>query len=139
MVVSEDKMFYRLQLHTEFKQAKKVESTSEMTSGRKFYEEQLKYIIANDVDGLIDNHYNENAVLVGFDFSVKGRAALKDYFRNYLKQLGNLQVKSTDKFNDTEDTVFLQATVTSARGEVKVFDAFCLQNGKISYHFTGVI
>jgi hypothetical protein len=109
-----------------------------VTPGRKFYEEQLNYLFANDVDGLIDNHYNEDATLIGFDFIVKGRDALKKHFRNYLATLGKLEVKSTDKFQETADAAFLEASVVSDLGPAHVYDAWILENGKISYHFTGV-
>lgn len=110
----------------------------EPTSGRKFYDEQLSYLFAKDVDGLIDNHYHDDAVLISFDFVVKGSDALKEHFRNYLKMLGNLEVKSTDKFTETEDTIFFQASVVSYLGPAVVYDALVLRNGKIAYHFTGV-
>jgi len=112
--------------------------TTATTPGHKFYDEQLDYIFANDVSGLIDNHYNEDAVLISYDFVVKGREALKAHFRNYLATLGNLEVKSTDKFNETEDTIFIEASVTSNLGPAVVFDAWTLKDGKIAYHFTGV-
>ncbi len=108
------------------------------TTGHAFYDEQLRYLAANDVDGLIDNHYNEGAVLSGVDFDVRGRAALKEHFRTYLKKLGNLRVLSTDAFHETEDTIFFEAQVLSDLGPAVVFDAFVMENGKISYHFTGV-
>ncbi|GCF07959.1 nuclear transport factor 2 family protein [Dictyobacter arantiisoli] len=108
------------------------------TFARKFYDEQLDYLSAHDVDGLIDDHYNEDAILVGFDFTVKGNAALKEHFRNYLKTLGRIDVKSTDKFNETADTIFFEASVVTDLGPATVFDAIVLKNGKISYHFTGV-
>lgn len=108
------------------------------TPGRQLYEKQLDYIFAKDVEGLINNHYNEDAVLIGFDIVVKGRAALKDYFHVYLEKLGHLEVKSTDKFQETEDTVFLEAQVVSNLGPAVVYDAWVLKDGKISYHFTGV-
>jgi ketosteroid isomerase-like protein len=108
------------------------------TPGRKFYEEQLNYLFAKDVDGLIDNHYNEDALLVSVDFVVKGRDALKKHFRNYLAMLGNLEVKSTDKFQETEDTAILEASVVSDLGPAHVYDSWVLKNGKIAYHFTGV-
>lgn len=108
------------------------------TPGKKFYEDQLDYIFRKDVDGLIDNHYNEDAVLVAFDFTVKGHQALKEHFRGYLEMLGDLKLKSTDKFTETEDTVFFEATVETQHGEAVVYDAFVLENGKINYHFTGV-
>jgi hypothetical protein len=112
--------------------------TTTVTPGRKFYEEQLNYLFAKDVDGLIDNHYNEDAILVSFDFIVKGRAALKVHFRNYLNTLGNLEVKSTDKFTETENSAFLEASVVSNLGPAVVYDAWTLKDGKIAYHFTGV-
>lgn len=110
----------------------------EKTVGQKFYEEQLNYIFANDVESLIENHYHDDAVLIGFDFEVRGHVALKAHFSNYLKQLGHLDVTSTDKFKETADTIFLEAHVVTDLGPAVVYDAFVLNNGKISYHFTGV-
>ena len=107
--------------------------------GRRFYEEQLAYLAAKDVDGLVANHYNDDAALISFDVTVRGREALREYFRTYLERLGTLTVTSTDKFTETEDTVFFEATVTSNLGTVRVYDAFVLRDGKISYHFAGVI
>jgi hypothetical protein len=107
--------------------------------GRKFYEEQLGYLTAKDVDGLVANHYNDDAVFISFDVTVKGHEALRDYFRTYLERLGTLTVRSTDKFAETEDSILLEATVTSNLGTVRVYDAFVLRDGKISYHFAGVI
>ena len=108
------------------------------TSGRTFYEEQLEYLFKKDVDGLVDNHYTEDAQLIAFDFVVKGRDALKEHFRGYLEMLGDLQVESTDKFQETDDSIFFEATVNSRLGRVVVYDAFVLRDGKISHHFTGV-
>ena len=107
--------------------------------GRKFYEEHLGYLTAKDVEGLVANHYNDDAVFISFDVTVKGREALRDYFRTYLERLGTLTVMSTDKFAETEDSILLEATVTSNLGTVRVYDAFVLRDGKISYHFAGVI
>ena len=106
--------------------------------GKQFYDEQLAYLAAHDVDGLIDNHYNEDAVLTSLDFEVRGRAALKDHFRGYLKTLGNITVTSTDHLIAGKDTIFFDAHVTTDLGPAIVFDAFVLKDGKISYHFTGV-
>jgi len=112
--------------------------TIEKIQAREFYKEQLDYLFAKDVDGLIDNHYNEDATLIGFDFVVKGRDALKAHFRNYLQMLGHLEVKSTNKFREAEDTIFFEASVVSDLGPAEVYDALVLKKGKIEYHFTGV-
>jgi hypothetical protein len=114
------------------------EEKMEATPGRKFYNDQLGYLYAKDVDGLIDHHYNEDAVLISFDVVVYGREALKEYFRGYLKTLGNLEIKSTNKFRETIDTIFLEASVVSNLGSTVVYDAMVLRDGKISYHFTGI-
>lgn len=109
------------------------------TPGWKFYERHLNYFYTKDVDGLVENDYNEDAALMTHDFNAKGREALRKVFHNYIETLGDIKLKSTDKFAETEDTIFLEATLeTSKLGERKVYDAFVLKNGKISYHFTGV-
>jgi len=109
------------------------------TPGWQFYQRHLSYFYNKDVDGLVAGDYNEDAVLITFDFNVKGHAAIKQVFHGYLDMIGDLKVKSTDKFTETEDTIFLEATLeTSKSGERRVYDAFVLKNGKISYHFTGV-
>jgi hypothetical protein len=108
------------------------------TGKRQLYEAQLRYLQAGDVDGLIDNQYTDDALLVSFDNRIRGNAALKDYFRGYLQVLGTIEVLSTDRFVETDDTVFFEATMKTNLGQARVFDAWVLRDGKISYHFTGV-
>jgi hypothetical protein len=52
--------------------------------------------------------------------------------------LGDLKVTSTDKFRETDDTIFFEAHVVTTLGPAVVFDGLVLRDGKISYHFTGV-
>ena len=66
------------------------------------------------------------------------RNDLKQYFRGYVAKLGNLQMVSLDAFVETDDAVLFEATVRTATGEARVFDAFVLLEGKAAYHFTGV-
>jgi hypothetical protein len=108
------------------------------TGKRQLYEAQLRYLQAGDVDGLIDNQYTDDALLVSFDNQIRGNAALKDYFRGYLQVLGTIEVLSTDRFVETDDTVFFEATMKTNLGQARVFVAWVLRDGKISYHFTGV-
>jgi len=68
-----------------------------------------------------------------------GNAALKEYFAGYVKMLGSLEVLSTDKFVETEDSPFFQATVKTDLGQAVVFDAWVLRDGKITHHFTGIM
>ena len=110
----------------------------ESTPGRRFYEEHLAYINAKDFDGLIDNHYNEDATFTSFFGSLKGREALRQHFRSYLSSLGDLRVR-LDKLTETDNTLLLQTTVTTDAGTMRTYDAFVLRNGKVDYQFYGVI
>jgi hypothetical protein len=109
------------------------------TPGRELYERQVRFLLAKDVEGLIDTNYQADAELVSFQTVVKGSEALKEYFRGYVARLGDLVVESTDKFAETGDAVFFGATVRSALGRARVFDAFALRDGMIAIHFTGVM
>lgn len=111
-----------------------------MTSnGKTFYERQVTYLEKGDVEALVSNQYNPDAQLIGFDFTVVGHDALRDHFRDYLDHLGGLKLLSTDKFTETEDSIFFEATVRVGGGEAQVYDVFVLENGKISRHFTGLL
>ena len=116
-----------------------MEGQEKDTPGWRFYERHLAYLQANDVDRLIDHHYHEDAVLVRFDLAVRGRDALKDYFRTYLRQLDYLELISTDQFRETGDTIFLEATMRTGLGTARVYDALVLRDGKITHHFAGII
>jgi hypothetical protein len=107
--------------------------------GRELYDRQLRFLLAMDVDGLIETNYTEDATLISFANVVKGHQALKEYFRGYVQMLGDLVVESTDKFAEADDGVFFEATVRSALGRARVYDAFALRDGKIAVHFTGVM
>jgi hypothetical protein len=108
------------------------------TAGRKFYDEQITSLRQGSTDDLIDQHYHQSAVLVSFEKVVQGHPALKQHFRTYLKMLGTIEVLSLDHFIETEDTIFFEATVLTAMGQAKVYDAFVLHDGKATHHFTGV-
>ena len=109
------------------------------STGKAFYEQQVAFLEAGDVDGLVEQQYNPDAQLIGFDYIVTGQAALRDHFRAYLQRLGGLELLSTDKFTETHDSIFFEATVRVGGGEARVYDAFVLDNGKISHQFTGLL
>ncbi len=110
----------------------------EPTPGRAFYERQIAALEAGDINA-IPAQYHPDASMVGFDFVVMGHVAIKEYFEGYLERLGTLKLKSTDKFTETADAIFFEATITSNLGEAKVYDVFMLRDGKATHHFSGVI
>jgi len=109
------------------------------TNGKTFYNRQVAFLEANDIPGLIATQYAEDAELVSFDVQVKGREALTKHFENYLGHLGYIKLISTDKFTETPDSIFFEATVEVQAGIARVYDAFVLQNGQATHHFTGLL
>lgn len=113
-------------------------TSSKLTAGQKFYQEQIAALEAHDIDGLMEQ-YDDDAVLVGFDFTIQGRHALRDHFVAYLARLGSLKLVSTDRFTETDDSIFFEATIHTSLAEAKVYDVFMLRDGKATHQFTGVI
>ncbi len=100
-------------------------SQREITWGHRFYDEQIVLLQENKTDELMERHYHSDAVLVTFQGAVRGEEALKQHFRKYMKKLGQLTVLSLDRFAETEDTIFFEATVMTALGKAQVYDALC--------------
>jgi hypothetical protein len=114
-----------------------MEYNNTHTAGKAFYNRQVAFLEAKDIEGLVETQYAPDAEVVSFDFSVKGHAALKTHFTNYLQNLGDFKAYSTDKFVETEDTIFFEATIQVSGGLARVYNAFVLKDGVASHHFTG--
>jgi carbon-monoxide dehydrogenase small subunit len=108
------------------------------TPGKQFYEQQVQFLLDKDVDGLVEKHYHEDAVIVSHDAIVTGREALKAHFNEFFRWVTIESVKSTDKFTETADTLLFEATAQTNHGVVKTFDALVLESGRIRLQFTGV-
>ena len=119
-------------------------STASVTAGRRFFDEHMVYITAKDVDGMIDNQYTEDAVLVSpFDILdtppphiVRGSKALKDFFNKYLEWQGAIEVESLYDFAELDDSICFQAIFTSKTGKWVVGDAWHMRDGKIDRHYS---
>jgi hypothetical protein len=106
---------------------------------RWFYDRQVEFLTVKDVDGLIDNQYNEDAQLLTFNYHIVGAPALKEYFRGYISNLGYIKLLSTDKYAEGDNSLMFEATVETAGGIAKVYDVFVLRDDKISHHFSGLL
>ncbi len=108
------------------------------TPGRAFYDRQIALLEAGDIEGEV-NQYHDDAVLVGFDFTVRGREAIREHMTGYLARLGLLKLQSTDRFTETEDAIFFEATMLTGLGVARVYDVFMLREGQATHQFTGLI
>jgi hypothetical protein len=110
----------------------------ELTFGQAFYRRQIAALEAGDLQAIRDQ-YAADATLVNYDQVIEGQDAIAEFFKGYLAYLGFLKLKSTERFMETEDSIFLEATVLSQLGEAQVYDVFVLRDGKATHHFAGII
>jgi hypothetical protein len=111
------------------------------TFGRTYIDRRIELLVAGKTDQMVDEGYEDDAVLVSFDGQFKGKAALKEYFGKHIPDLGGLKLKSVDKLTETKDAIFVQLTVTTGKyGDVTSYEAFVLRGGegKAEYHFTAL-
>lgn len=120
---------------------------ADITPGRKFFDEHMKYIYAGKIDEMIDDQYTEDAVLISpFDVLktppphvVKGNKALKEFFHTYIGYQGSIDVEKLYNFAETDDSIFFQAIFTSKTGKWVVGDAWHMRGGltgKIDVHYS---
>lgn len=106
-----------------------------MGRGKDFYKEQLALMASGDIDGLLDKHYHEDAVMVTFDGIRRGREELKKYYVDTLALMGNITYLATEFFAETEDVIIFKAVITSeGRGTVNAENGFYMRDGKIYRH-----
>ena len=109
------------------------------SANKTFYNRQIEFLASKDVDALIANQYVDDASLLSFTNHIQGADNLREYFKQYVEQLGYIKLLSTDQFAETDDSIFFEATVETAGGIARVYDAFYLRDGKIFRHYTGLL
>ena len=112
-------------------------------TGKEFFDRHMKYIMANDVVGMVTETYTEDAILFNaFNFLpepppniIQGRAALIDAFQKYLAYQGEIKVTSLYNFLDSQNAISFQATFDSPKtGSWAVGDCWLMRDGKIYHH-----
>jgi len=109
-----------------------------ISTGQQFYDDQVRFCETGDIEG-IRSHYTDDATLISFDHQIHGGDAIAEYFRGYLARMAGLKVRSTDRFVETDDAVFFEATIDLDAGVARVYDAFVLHDGRATHHFTGLL
>lgn len=105
---------------------------------KQLYERQVGYLKARDVDALMDNNYAEHVILTTFGGVYTGREAVRQYYRDRVQALGDVDFLSTDKFVESDGAFYFEATVRSAEGVRKVYNGCVVRDGRITHHFEGV-
>jgi hypothetical protein len=103
--------------------------------GREFFKDQLAYLANKDVEGLLENQYHKDAVMITFDSIRRGHEELRRGFENTLVSMGKITQLQVNYFAETEDTIIFKATITDdKRGTIKADNALYMKDGKIYRH-----
>jgi len=114
------------------------------TFGQKFFDVHMEYIRNNDIDGMIDDQYTQDAILISpFDILptppphvVRGNQALKDFFRKYIDWQGHIDVEKLYNFAELDDSINFMAIFSANTGRWVVGDEWHLVEGKIDRHYS---
>jgi hypothetical protein len=110
-------------------------------TNQEFYDNHLVLLDNNDVNELVDHDYHDDAVMILLvaeePIYVYGKEALKQQLGDYLTNIYRGFI-STEKLAITEDSIHLEATINTAWGPSKVYDALFLKDGKIFRHYSGL-
>ena len=109
---------------------------------KKFLDNHIKLLSEGDAAALVENDYHDNAIMflmLGDDGQlISGKDALKIQFDMYLKNIYRGFI-SLEKVVISDDSICLQARINTTGGEVRVWDALYMNNGKIFRHYSGMM
>jgi hypothetical protein len=106
-----------------------------MTTPRELFDRHRRLVEAGDVEALV-GLYHEDAVLLRFDRTVRGKPALRDHFTAYLA--ARPRVREVLQLADADDLVSYQVVLEQGGDEVRAHGAFVLRGERIARHVEGL-
>lgn len=110
-------------------------------SFKSFFDNHIELLKANDVNELVEHDYHDDAVMLLLaqdePMVVSGKAELKKVLGAYLEFVYRGFI-STEKYIETDDSLFFEATIKTNAGRSRVYDALHMKDGKILRHYSGV-
>jgi hypothetical protein len=104
-------------------------------SPRELFDRQFRLVEAGDLEGLL-GQYHEDAVLVRFDRTVRGRGALRDFYAAWLAQRPRLV--EVLRWADAEDVGSWQAVLEIGGEERRGHGTIVLRGERIAREVTGL-
>jgi SnoaL-like domain len=102
---------------------------------RELFDRHLRLIEAGDLEGLL-GQYHEDAVLLRFDRTVTGRAALREHLAAWLA--GRPRFKEILQVAAGDDLVSYQAVVERNGDEIRVYGAMFTRGERIARQVSGL-
>jgi len=113
--------------------------------GQKIFQEHMGFLMSRNLQGLLENQYAPDAVLISpFDVVpgkspphiIKAGPEMIDFFTKWLDYHGQMNLDSLYDFAELDDTVFFQAIITSQKGKWVLGEAWHMNgSGKIDRHY----
>lgn len=100
----------------------------------KFFRDQIGYRARGDWDGLMRDFYNDDCVMISFDFALYGKEAIKQHFIDGNKAAGKLIGFSVANYNEGKDLIIMRSTVLSEFVLTKAHDTYLFRDGKLSLY-----
>jgi hypothetical protein len=102
---------------------------------RELFDRRVRLIEAGDLEGLL-GQYHEDAVLVRFDRTVRGKPALRDFYAAYLAQ--RPRVREVLQYADAEDLISYQAVLELGGEERRAHGTIVLRGERIARQVDGL-
>ncbi|HEY4094764.1 MAG TPA: nuclear transport factor 2 family protein [Baekduia sp.] len=106
-----------------------------MTTPRELFDRLRRLVEAGDLEGLV-GLYHEDAVLLRFDRTVRGKAALREHLGAYLA--GRPRWREVLQVADAEDLVSYQLLVEQGGDEVKAYGMIVVRGERIARQVEGL-
>ena len=103
---------------------------------RELFDQQMQLIAAGDLEGLMQQ-YSEDAVLVRFDRTARGREEIRALMSSYLAQSPSVQ--TVDALASTDDTLSYQATMVIGGTLVRTYGVWVVREGTIWRQAAGLL
>lgn len=101
-----------------------------MSWGRNFLDGFLGYLQRQEIDELM-SEYHDDAELVAFNFVLKGKDAIRQFFAgDLMKRSGKILAMTEEAYFESDDVILF----TENTGVVAARDALYLKDGKIFRH-----
>lgn len=106
-----------------------------MSWGREFLETFLGRLQRQDIGELMRD-YHEDAELVAFDFVLKGKDAIRQYFaKGLINRSGKILDMTMEAYFESDDMILFTMSIKSENlGIVVARDALYIKDGKIFRH-----
>jgi len=110
-------------------------------SYKEFYDNHIRLLAERDAKLLVDNDYHDDAVMIlhvqDQPIIANGKEAITGQMDMYIKYIYKGFI-STEKYAETEDSIFFEATIDTVNGPSKVYDALYMKGNKIFRHYSGI-